>query len=330
MRRRVTIGGKASKARRKSTKSKRRNAPAVGRRKRSSDTDLRDQLDHSKRELNEALARETANAEVLKVISGSLGELDRVFQAMLENAVRLCKAKFAMLFLYEANEFRAVGKWNLPPAWAEWLGKNPIRADPVVPLGRAVMTKQPVHITDVLADQAYIERYPGMVAVAELGGARTLLQVPMLKKNEVVGTIGIYSQEVRPFTDKQSELVKNFAAQAVIAIENARLLNELNELNQQLGRRVADQVGEIERMGRLRRFLPPQVADLIVASGTEKQLESHRREITALFCDLRGFTGFSESSDPEDVMALLPRLESILLHSASGDGYNDLTPLLAI
>ena len=198
-------------------------------------------------------------------------------------------------------------------------------------------TKQVVHIADLKLNRSCRPIPPTL----KLAGARSYIAVPMLKENELIGAIVIYRQEVRPFTDKQIELVKNFAAQAVIAIENARLLNDLNKLNQQLEQRVADQVSEIERMGRLRRFLPPQVADLIVASGTEKQLESHRREITALFCDLRGFTGFSESSDPEDVMALLREYHAAIggiinkyggtLERYAGDGvmvvFNDPIPV---
>jgi adenylate cyclase len=183
---------------------------------------------------------------------------------------------------------------------------------PNIPLARLVTTKQRVHVADLREETTYKAGFAPLVALVDKGGARTLLIVPMLKERNLVGEIAIYRQEVRPFTDKQIALVENFADQAVIAIENARLLRELREktedvvkLNQQLELRVANQVGEIERMSRLRRFLPPQVADLIVASGSEKQLESHRREITALFCDLRGFTGFTESADAEDVMALL-------------------------
>jgi len=175
-----------------------------------------------------------------------------------------------------------------------------------------VTSKSVVHVADLATEEAYVRRDPAYVAGVELGNVRTFLAVPMLREGELVGAFALARHEVRLFTVKQIELVQSFAAQAVIAIENARLLKELRErtdevekLNQQLEQRVTDQVDEIERMSRLRRFLPPQVADLIVASGSEKQLESHRREITALFCDLRGFTGFTESADAEDVMALL-------------------------
>jgi adenylate cyclase len=257
-------------------------------------------------DLSESLEQQTATSEVLKVISSSPGELKPVFEAMLAYAVRICEAKFGTLFLCEGDDFRVVAQHNTPAALAELRQRDPIlRVGPGTSLYRSKKAKQPIQIRDLTAEPAYFEHDQNRVALVELGGYRAILSVPMVKESEVIGAINMYRQDAGTFSDKQVELVKNFAAQAVIAIENTRLLHDLNELNQQLERRVADQVSEIERMSRLRRFLPPQVADLIVASGGEKQLESHRREITALFCDLRGFTGFSEASAPEDVMALL-------------------------
>jgi class 3 adenylate cyclase/putative methionine-R-sulfoxide reductase with GAF domain len=441
-------------------------------------------------ELKQSLEQQTATADVLRVISSSPGELEPVFNTMLANATRLCDATFGILYLSEGDGYRAVAMHNVPLALVEARQNKLLQFAADASVTRAAKTKQPCHHVDARAEQSYIEGDPHFVAAVNLGGMRTVVSVPILKDDQLTGVISIYRQEVRPFTDKQIAVVENFAAQAVIAIENARLLSELREalenqttsadilrtiasspasaeraldviaettarrfgasnvnirvldgnvlryvgstgpmaahmqalfpegpidvnassgkailerrqvyfradsekpglpmpsrtagitssvvatplmregqaigvlivnrmrsdprpftesdlsqlsnfaaqaviaienarllnelrdrtaesearsqeiatLNQQLERRVADQVGEIERMGRLRRFLPPQVADLIVASGTEKQLESHRREITALFCDLRGFTGFSESADPEDVMTLL-------------------------
>jgi GAF domain-containing protein len=257
-------------------------------------------------DLSEALEQQTATSEVLKVISSSPGALKPVFEGMLAHAVRICGAKFGTLFLCEGDDFRVVAQHNTPPALAELRQREPIlRVGPGTSLYRSKKAKQPIQITDLTAEPVYFERDQNRVALVELGGYRGILSVPMVKESEVIGAINMYRQDPGTFSDNQVELVKNFAAQAVIAIENTRLLDDLNKLNQQLERRVADQVSEIERMSRLRRFLPPQVADLIVAAGAEKQLESHRREITALFCDLRGFTGFSEASAPEDVMALL-------------------------
>jgi class 3 adenylate cyclase len=263
-------------------------------------------------ELRQSLEQQTATADVLKVISSSPGDLEPVFQSMLVKAVQICEAKFGVLFrCYHESEFHAVAWVGVTPEYEESLReRQSFHPDADAPLGRLLLTKEVVHTADELAEKS------GSPA-AKYGGARSLIAVPMRKQNELVGALVIYRTEVRPFTEKQIELVRNFSAQAVIAIDNARLLNDLNKLNQQLEQRVTDQVSEIERMSKLRRFLPPQVADLIVASGTEKQLESHRREITALFCDLRGFTGFSESSDPEDVMALLREY-----HAAIGEIIN--------
>ena len=265
-----------------------------------------DDLSQRTTELTEALDQQTATRDVLEVISRSAFDLQAVFETVAESSVRLCGADRAFIFRFDGELLRMVAAYNSSPDFVEWVANHPIRPGRHSGSARAALERRTIHVPDVLADPEYTYGAKGVEPI------RTILGVPILKSDDLLGVMMIYRLEVRPFTDRQIALVETFADQAAIAIENVRLLDELRErtdevekLNQQLEQRVADQVGEIERMGRLRRFLPPQVADLIVASGSEKQLESHRREITALFCDLRGFTGFSESADPEDVMALL-------------------------
>ena len=242
------------------------------------------------KELRESLEQQTATSEVLQVISSSPGELEPVFNKMLENATRVCDAEFGTMLVQEGGAFRHVADHHVPPDFADLMRRDPVfQAAPDSPLHRVVQTKRAVHVADLKEEPAYIHGAHILVRMVQAGGVRTMVTVPMLKDNELIGAITIYRQEVRLFTDKQIALVSNFAKQVVIAIENTRLLNELRDRTTQLGRSVEElrALGQVSQAVNstldLKTVLDTIVAKAVQLSGTEAgtiyEFDEHQRDL---------------------------------------------------
>jgi two-component system, NtrC family, sensor kinase len=226
-------------------------------------------------ELTESLEQQTATSEVLRVISSSPGELQPVFDAMLENAVRICDATYGNIYSSDGDIFRLVASYKTPPAFAEYRRRNPMTGSGAHWADPMLRSKTQVHVADLTVERGFIERDPSFVAAVELGRARSALAVPMLKEGEIIGAFALARQEVRPFNDKQIALVTNLAEQAVIAIENTRLLNELRQRTDELGRSVEElhALGEVSQAVNstldLEAVLSTIVANSVQLSGTE-------------------------------------------------------------
>jgi class 3 adenylate cyclase len=259
------------------------------------------------RELQERLKREAATREILEVISHSRDDDGPVFDVVLRKAADLCAASMASLNIVDDDRSQVIkmAEWgdqnsdHLPVGTTIWQIESGNAPAICVREGRIVQLR------DMADTDLYRSGDVQRVAAVQKLGIRTFLAVPLFSGSKAIGCISVYRHEVKPFTADENALLETFAAQAVIAIENAQQVKAVDALNAELGDRVEAQVGEIERMGRLKRFLPPAVADAVVTSGSEKMLSSHRALLGVLFCDIRGFTAFCETAEPEETIEVL-------------------------
>jgi class 3 adenylate cyclase len=283
-----------------------------------SDTDaFREEIGHLRRDLHSAEEREAAVHDVLRTIAQSTFDLDVVLQTVVDRAVHLCDAESGNVARLESDVYRVVAFTGFAPEYEHLVREREYYPERGSVIGRAALERGIVHITDVLNDPEY-----SLTALQKAGGYRTVLGVPMLREGTPIGVIAVGRNEVRPFRDSEIRLLKTFADEVVVAIENVRLFQTVERQRTELAR------------------FAPQVASLLSSDEGEQLLAGHRREITALFCDLRGFTAFAETAEPEEVLGVLRQYHTVVgelvvgnagtVEHFAGDGlmafFNDPTP----
>jgi class 3 adenylate cyclase len=279
---------------------------------------LREQVAELRREQERADEREAAIRDVIQTIAQSTFNLEAVLQTVVDRAVQLCRADHGNVARRDGDVYRVVAFTSFEPEYERLVRERVYPPERGSVIGRTVLERRVVHIVDVLADPEY-----SLTALQSAGDYRTVLGVPMLREGAPIGAIAVGRKEVRPFSEEEVRLIETFADFVVIAIENVRLFQTVERQRTELAR------------------FAPQVANLLSSDEGEQLLAGHRREITALFCDLRGFTAFAETAEPEEVLGVLRQYHMVVgelvitnhgtVEHFAGDGlmafFNDPTPI---